>query len=109
MLIIMLINSERVLEIHYLFSQSTILMIEQQIGERMICPPLKLLKSIYLLLPMVLVRSFLTKLIFLLILFCVLTLFLQTNLAKLLRVGSTHPAPTLPPILHPHCHHQIVF
>ena len=47
--------------------------------------------------PYVLVRSFLTKLIFLLILFCVLTLFLQTNLAKLLRVGSTHPAPTLPP------------
>ena len=85
------------LEIHYLLTQSTILMIDQQIGEGMIWLPLKVLKSIYLLLPMVLVRSFLTKPIFFLILLDMMTLSWQTNLT------GFHP------FLHPHCYHKIVF
>ena len=78
------------LEIHYLFTQSIILMIKQQIGEVMIWLPQKVLKSIYLILSMVLFRSFLTKPIFFLIVILTMTLSWQTKLTELLRVVSTH-------------------
>ena len=78
------------LEIHFLFSLPAISMLEQRNSRGMIRQPLNVLKSIQLLLLKVLVRLFLTQLIFFQILLRA-SAFLQINLTYLLRVGFTHP------------------